>query len=1039
MHLSALPPDAPFLDTLAAQWLAGSGADAWEAATGLILLPTRRAARALAEAFLRASGGRPLLLPRIAAIGALDEAPLALAGALNLPPAVEPAVRLAALSRLILAMEGEGGAPRRADAAWRLAGELAGLLDEAARAELDLAAALPGLAGEDYAVHWQMLLRFLRIVTRLWPGFLADGGMMDPAARQVALLHAQARAWQDDPPAERIWAAGMTGAIPALARLLGMVARLPQGRVILPGLDHSMDEAAWQALDDSHPQAGLRRLLDGLGATRADVAADAAHGRAALLSRVLLPAAALGAWRAPAPIESPPPDPEPGGPAAPGRAPAELAGLRLMRPADQQEEAVAIALALRDAIGSVGHEPGAAPDSGTEASAPANAKAGDGRGGDATVGNAKAGRRAALVTPDRALAVRVAAELLRFGIIADDSAGEPLAQTPPAVFLRLLAQTVAEGFTPVGLLALLKHPLTAAGLAPAACRDAARALELACLRGPRPAAGLDGLRRAAGPTAPPASIALLDRLDTALAGLTALAATPRAAPAELLAALVEAAEALAATPEESGPERLWAGEEGEALAVHLAGLLTALAAHLPDQPPDTLPALLEAMLEGQVVRGRRALRGREGAEHPRVFIWGLLEARLQSADLLILGGLAEGVWPPATDPGPWLSRPMRAAIGLPAPEQAVGQAAHDFVMACCAAPAVVLSCPRRRDGAPAVPARWLVRLEAYLAGRGAVLPAHPAVGWARALDRPAGPPRPAAPPQPRPQVALRPRRLSVTAIETWLRDPYAIYARYILDLRRLDPLDQATDAADYGRVVHEGVRLFLNETGIVWPADARARLRDAMDRALAAAGLRPALYAWWRPRLRRIADWVAETEAARRQASPPLAIAAEVEGAWRIDAPAGAFLLTARADRIERRAEGEIAILDYKTGTVPSQEQVAAGLAPQLPLEGAMAEFGAFGEALAGPVTELVYWRLTGGFVAGQQLRLCKGEPALVSEATEQARAALAALVAAFDDPARAYLARPDPAAAPRFSDYAQLSRAAEWQGLEPDAEPPPP
>jgi ATP-dependent helicase/nuclease subunit B len=971
MHLATLPPDLPFLDTLAAAWLAESGDDPWQSSSGLILLPTRRAARALAEAFLRQSGGRPMLLPRIAAAGAPDEAPLALAGALDLPPPIEPAQRLAVLSRLILALDGEGGAPRRADAAWRLAGELAGLLDEAARAGCDLAATLPGLAPGAFAAHWQSILTFLRIVTAHWPDHLAEGGLTDAATRQARLLTAQAAAWQAAPPPHSVWLAGTTAAIPAVARLAGVVARLPRGRVILPGLDLAMPEEAWQALDETHPQFGLRELLAGLGATRGDVVAHPAPpgARVSLLGRALLPASALGAWR-----ERPPADP---------------AGLRLMRPADQQEEAVAIALVLRDAL-------------------------------------ATPGRRAALVTPDRALAVRVAAELLRFGVVADDSAGERLSETPPGAFLRLLAQAVAEGLAPVPLLALLKHPLAAAGLTQAACRDAARGLERSALRGPRPDTGLDGLRRAAlAAEAPPDALDLLDRLEHCLARLPDLPdPTP---PATLLAALIEAAEALAATDEAAGPERLWAGEEGEALAVLLAGVQEALPV-LPDQSPDILPGLLDAVLEGAVVRTRRALRGRDGAEHPRVAIWGLLEARLQSADVLVLGGLVEGVWPPATDPGPWLSRPMRAQLGLPSPEQAVGQAAHDFVMACCAAPEVVLSCPRRRDGAPAVPARWLTRLEACL---GAALPGHTAVRWARALDQPAGPARPVAPPRPAPAVALRPRRLSVTAIETWLRDPYAIYARHILALRRLDPLDQSTDAADYGRVVHDGLRRFLDQVGPVWPAAAPDLLRDAMDAALGAAGLRPALYAWWRPRLRRIADWVADTEAARRAAAPPAALAAEIEGVWRIPSPAGMFVLTARADRIERRADGSIAVLDYKTGILPTQKQIDAGLAPQLLLEGAMAEREAFGAALAGPVTELVYWKLSGGFAAGEEMRIARGDGGLVSQLTEEACASLAALVAAFDDPARPYLSCPDPTAAPRFSDYAQLARVAEWRALE--------
>jgi ATP-dependent helicase/nuclease subunit B len=965
-----------FLDALAAEWLSGAG-DPLRATRGVILLPTRRAARALAEAFLRVSDGQPLLLPRITALGALDEAPLALAGALDLPPPVEPAQRLATLARLILAMGGADGAPHTADRAWSLAAELAALMDEAERAEIDLAEHLPEAADPAYAAHWARTLEFLHIVTHAWPDWLAEQRLMNPAAWQVALLNAQAAVWERDPPADRVLVAGTTGGIPAVARLLRVVARLPTGAVLLPGLDTDMTEEAWAEVDAAHPQAGLARLLQSLGATRGDVrpwpaatTREVPGARAATLGRALLPAGALVEWRNTKAVA--------------------IEGLSLLSTADQQEEAAAIAMVLRGAL----EVPGA---------------------------------RAALVTPDRDLAGRVANELLRYGVVADDSAGERLSDTPPAVFLRLVVRAVTEEMAPVALLALLKHPLAAAGLSPAACRAGARALELACLRGPRPNPGLGGLRRALdrGRSDPDAA-AVLQRLETCLEPTLRIAASIELAPAEALAALIEAAERLATTDELPGPTRLWAGEEGEALATRLAEVQAALPL-LPDQRRDVLPGLLDAVLEGAAVRSRRALRGRDGTEHPRVFIWGLLEARLQTADLMVLGGLVEGVWPPASDPGPWLSRPMRSTVGLPSPEEIVGQAAHDFVACACAAPSVVLSCPRRLDGAPVVPARWLTRLETMLAGQGAALPVHPAAAWVRELDQPVDGPRPIRPPRPCPPVALRPRKLSVTEIETWLRDPYAIHARHVLGLAVLKPLDEATDAADYGTIVHAGMRRFLQQHGIRWPADAEQQLRRAMARALAEAGLREALVAWWAPKLERIADWVARIEAERRSERPPVTIAAEVSGVYELARPGGMFRLTGRADRIERRRGGCLTILDYKTGTPPSQKEVDAGLAPQLLLEAAMAGAGAFGASLTGAVEDLSYWHLTGGFHAGELRTLFKGDGAAIAAAVAEAREALCRLIDAYDAPDRCYLSQPQPGFAPRFSDYTQLARVAEW------------
>jgi len=978
-----LPAHLPFLDAVALDWLRRTS-DPLDHARGLILLPTRRAARALANAFLRAADGAPLLLPRIIALGALDETPLALAGALDLPPAIEPAQRLAALARLILARKGEGGAPRTADRAWLLAGELALLMDEAERAEIDLADRLPDAADPAYAAHWARTLQFLHIVTEAWPAHLAENGLMNPVARQVALLNAQAAAWEQMPPDDPVLAAGTTAGLPAVARLLRVVARLPNGRILLPAVDATMDDAAWAELEDSHPQAGLHHLLANLGVSRGELRpwpvlppSPVPAQRSATIARALLPAKALELWR------RDPPHP--------------LEGVTRLSPADQQEEAAAIALVLRDAL----ETPGA---------------------------------RAALVTPDRELAGRVAAELLRHGVVADDSAGEPLTETPPAVFLRLLTTAVAEELAPVPLLALLKHPLAAAGLSPAACRAAARSLEETCLRGPRPSPGLAGLRRALDRArAPSDATDLLGRLESCLAPTLRIASAIEVAPAEALAALIDAAERLATTDATPGPALLWAGEEGDALATALTSVHAALPL-LPDQRRTVLPGLLDAVLNGQVVRSRRALRGRGGTEHPRVFIWGLLEARLQTVDTLVLGGLVEGVWPPATDPGPWLSRPMRAKVGLGSPEEAVGQAAHDFVSAVMAAPRVVLSCPARRDGAPAVPARWLTRLEMFLAGHNQRLSEHAAVGWARALDQPAGRPVAAAPPRPCPPVARRPRRLSVTEIETWLRDPYAIYARHILDLKPLKPLDEATDAADYGTLVHNGMRLFLAEHDTRWPPNAAEHLRRAMMRALAAAGLREALARWWEPRLERIADWVAGVETARRSIHRIEALRAEANGEFALPRAGGRFLMTGRADRLERRDDGMLAILDYKTGTPPSQKEVDAGLAPQLLLEAAMAGSGAFGADFAGDAGELVYWHLTGGYEPGEVRSLFKGDAVAIAAAVASARESLGTLIDAYDQPDRCYLSQPHPAHAPRFPDYAQLARVAEWSAAGEDA-----
>ena len=493
---------------------------------------------------------------------------------------------------------------------------------------------------------------------------------------------------------------------------------------------------------------------------------------------------------------------------------------------------------------------------------------------------------------------------------------------------------------------------------------------------------------------------------------------PAAALQDLARAHVAFAEWLAASDEESGAERLWSGEAGEGAARFVAGVMEAAPALPPVAPPALYPALLDALLEGEVVRppyGR----------HPRLQIWGPLEARLQHADCMILGGLNEGVWPPAAAGDPWMSRPMRADFGLPPPELRIGLSAHDFVQ-CCGAAEVWLTRARRIEGTPTIPSRWLQRLDALLAGTAggaaALRASEPALlGWWSALDRPAEPSGPRPAPAPAPPLAARPRRLSVTRIETWIADPYSVYARDILRLRPLDPVDADPSAAERGIVIHRILEAFVRAHPEALPADAEERLL-ALGRAhFEAAGTPPGVLAFWWPRFERIVRWFLETEGARRPACRPLAT--EVEGALDLDAPAGPFRLTAKADRIDGTGAGALEIIDYKTGSVPPKSHVADGRRPQLSLEAAIAAAGGFAGVDAAEVAALAYWRLSGAETAGE-IREIGGDAGALAE---DALRGLQALVARFDDPATPYHPVPRPALAPPWNDYAHLARHKEW------------
>jgi ATP-dependent helicase/nuclease subunit B len=564
----------------------------------------------------------------------------------------------------------------------------------------------------------------------------------------------------------------------------------------------------------------------------------------------------------------------------------------------------------------------------------------------------------------------------------------------------------------VPLLALLKHPLAGGGMALGAFRGLVRRLELEALRGPRPGAGFAGLREAAGARRDLAPV--IDRLAGILGPLGAALGRESTTVPELLRAMIEAAERLAATGTETGPARLWAEEAGEAAARFIAEL--AEAAH--DFPPlrgEDWPTLFEALLAGPVVRPRFG-------RHPRLVLLGLMEARLLHADLVVLGGLNEGTWPAEPAADPWMSRPMRRAFGLASPERRIGVEAHDFVQALGAA-AVVMTRATRVDGTPTVPSRWLQRLDAVLEARGinpdALRPRESVLGWAAELDRPAGY-APVDRPRPRPPAALRPRLLSVTRVEIWLKDPYAIFARYVLNLKPLEALDADPGAAERGQFVHAALDAFVAAHPGKLPADAVARLEECGRAALGTLLARPGIWAFWWPRFERIARWFVAAEAERRRAIRRSHT--EITGALELDG----FTLTCKADRIDLLRDGRFAIVDYKTGKPPSEDDVASGRAPQLALEAAIAAAGGFRDLGPARVGRLEYWQVSGSRVPGE-ICVRAGSPAEVKPLAEEAVAGLRALVARFADEATPYvpLARARPG--PVWGDYLHLARVKEW------------
>ncbi|SOD95671.1 double-strand break repair protein AddB [Caenispirillum bisanense] len=987
-RVHTIAPHRPFLDVLAAGILAETGGDPLALAEGIVLLPTRRACRALREAFLRRAGGRPMLLPRLLTFGNLDEDETLFAafqgeGAapdLDLPPPIEPMQRLLALTRLVMAMPLPGTEEKTPpEQAARLAVELGRLLDQVQTEQLSFDA-LATLVPAEYAEHWQITLQFLTILTEVWPAHLTEIGRLDRVDWRNRLQRLQTEAWTAAPPKGWVIAVETARPTPAAGDLLACIARLPRGAVVLPGLDTALDDRSWEALEQSHPQHGLKLLLARFGVERDAVteyhpdaaAPQAPPDRLRLVREAMRPAATTDAWLGMDALD-----------------PAALARITRLDCPTPREEATAIALMMRAALETDG-------------------------------------RTVMLVTPDRDIGRRVAAELKRWGVEMDDSAGRPLRGTPPGIYLRLLADAVAADLAPLPLLALLKHPLAGGGQSLRGFRDSVRLLERLALRGPRPRPGIAGLIHAletehTGEKTEPQAQRLcrwLEGIDAILRPFTDLMAHGTVAVTDIADAHMRVAEALAATDEETGPERLWAGPAGAA-AADLAVDLANHGAILPPVKPSSWPALFESLATGVQVRPEYNL-------HPRLSILGLIEARFMQADLVILAGLNEGTWP--EDPGhdPWMSRPMRDRFGLPRPEWRTGLSAHDFGQLFCA-PEVVVTRAERVEGAPTVPSRWLLRLETVMRAGGLDAAMWQEAGlhwldWAQGIDRPDRI-TPAPRPAPTPPVEARPRKLSVTKIEKWMRDPYAIYAEHVLKLRALDPLDADPGAADYGSLVHKALETFVLRHPDDMPAEPLEKLL-AIGREVFAGQLdRPGVWAFWWPRFESVARWFVAHEAARR----PLIQTPFVErrGETTVNGLAGPFTLTATADRIDLLRDGTLAILDYKTGAPPSPKEVAAGYAPQLPLEAIIAMRGGFDGVPAKPVSALSYWRLKGGDVGGEDRPAHKEKTP--EELAAEALAGLEALVRVFDDPATPYEARPHPDYAPAYSDYLHLARVKEW------------
>lgn len=996
-----IPSELPFLDILASG-ITNKYQDPnnpLSLAKVLILLPTRRACRTLRKVFLKHTNGQAILLPKMVPIGDIDENIIQLSSLAisdfkiedKILPSVGDIKRRLLLTKLLqeslqkkrIGTERSYNIP--VDRMVRLAGELAELLDQVQTERLDFAN-LINLVPNDYATHWQLTLEFLSVLTGSWPKLLAQEEAIDPVNRWNQILSACLVEWKKHRPISPIIAAGSTGSIPATVDLLSVIARLPNGAVVLPGLDNNLDEKSWGLLEPSHPQYGLKKTLAHIGIPRKKVfpwvknikPRSYVQSRSKLVSMALIPASETVNWSKDQTTD-----------------PKSLKDFTRIDCMSSDEEAGVIALIMRSVLN-----------------------------------DKNKNRTAALVTPDRNLARRVTCALARWELLVEDSGGISLSETAPAIFFRLTAEMALRDATSLPLLSVLKHQLAACGCSKTELNQLVQELEIKFLRGPRTKLNLQSLASEIHQKSKTDSNGL-ERLATMVDFISSSVSPFRKilnGPPQLLSKFIiehiRFTELLAKSDLLEGKERLWQSDAASVLSTLMTELIET--GHiLGTVSGNQYLNLINSLFSGHTVPS-----GQDN--HPRLAILGPLESRLHFYDVMILGGLNEGTWPNAPDPDPWMSRPMRSDFGLSQPERRTGLSAHDFTQA-LGAPQVFLTRSQRVDGAPTVPTRWLTRMEFFIKHRkinqnNVTKDGFQWLKWQRSLSFTESKNSTSIfaktfPPKPTPPLEARPRKLSVTEIETWMRDPYSIYAKHILGLRALMPIDHTPDPSDYGNIIHSILHTFLrkNPSG---PLSEKAidEMLDIGKSVLSQVRSFPTLWSFWSKRFEKIAPWFIEMENLRREQI--LTSYPEKTGSLLLNGPAGLFEITARADRINHLKNGKLEIIDFKTGPIPRNVEVEAGFSPQLPLEAAIAINGNFKGVPKGAVITLEFWRLRGGNDPGTISSVGGDFP---ENLANDAKEGLQKLINSFDDPQTPYESRPRANVAPRFSDYEHLARVKEW------------
>ncbi len=984
-----IPFSQTFSEVLAANLLHSYKNDDFGLGLITLFLPTARACLAMRDAFLRNSEGSSVIMPKMIPLSEVDEntmLPFMDHTFAQIKPPISSLKRDIYLTRLIAQTTGIQGKQDKEnisyDQAAYIAKSLAKLLDDSQHFGVNLEH-IQSLARGEHAEHWQPILTFLDIIYQHWPKILDSLQVQDGAAYQDQILRLLSNLWEKQPPQSPIIAAGINRNIPAVHEFLNAIVHHAKGAIIFQGVeqitpeletyfhDHDHDWFS-QAQAQSSPLWVTSSILKHLDVKPQNVqnlaintAAKQSHiNRAIFLADCLKPVSVF--------------------PDFDDFSTDLLDNFELIECENLIHEAQTIALIMRQQL-------------------------------------EKSGKTAALVTPNRALAQHVTAQLKRWGLNIDDSAGTPLSQTPIGIYLKATAQLACSGIRPKDLMALLKHPFTKMGLPIQDFRSHVRKLDL-LLRSAGNIKGLDAIKQAILQNSHISSnlLNILNEFDVKITPLLQELSKAKASPQILLRKQIEFVQWAASDETSSGSDELWKQEAGHSAAELLSALLEELSI-IEHIQPSRWTEFLNIFLQGQTVRPMKRA-------HPRLSIWGMVESRMMQADLVIIGSVNEGHWPQIPDAGPWLNRPMRSNIGLPSVEQEIGLNAADFLN--LATTEHVIITRAITENAPMEKSRFLRRIEASLQKQkhlSLIKENSPFLDWRAQLINKEQTPNllPAQKPAPKPPFDVRPQQLSITDFGRLINDSYAIYGKKILNLKPLDDLEKDMDHKNFGTLAHEVLELYMHNNQVKGNIPQKTDLSALQNLALEKLNeqnLPKPQHIFWQVRLNRLCQSFFAQELIARKKTQKSWL--EIEGAMQFQRPLSTFTLKGKADRIDLLSDGSLRIIDYKTGRLPAKSKVIQFEEPQLLLEAILARHHGFGE-LSGEASLLEYWHISGNLGAkSENIELQDKYADLIDDAYIK----ICKTIDDYNDTAKAYEPYSGGKILPYGSDYDHLSRFNEWQ-----------